>query len=89
MIRTQIQLEENQYNRLRQLVSDRGISMAAIIRQWIDEKLEDSDGETSRSAVNRGALLVCGKYEDPVGCDRVAEDHDDVLAGAYEGEGRG
>jgi metal-responsive CopG/Arc/MetJ family transcriptional regulator len=84
MQRTQIQLTETQYRRIQKIVAERGISMAAIIRQWIDEKLEETAGETTRAAKVRSALEVLGRYRDVSGADRVAENHDEYLLVGFE-----
>ena len=57
--------------------------MAAVIRQWVDEKLEESEGVDAREARVRDALAVCGRHTDPDGAGNVAENHDRHLADAY------
>ncbi len=57
--------------------------MAATIRLWVDEKLEESEGGDARAASIRNALAVCGRYTDPGGADNVADNHDRYLADAY------
>jgi predicted DNA-binding protein len=79
MIRTQIQLTEEQAGRLKQLAADRGISMAEVVREAVDEKLSGGRDE----ARWQRALAVVGKFRDREGKTDVAERHDDYLAEAF------
>ena len=83
MMRTQIQLSEEQHSRLKNIAHQKGLSLAAVIRRWVDEKLEESGGEGTREDQVLVALSVCGRYEDPEGADDVAADHDRHLADAF------
>jgi hypothetical protein len=81
MIRTQIQLTEEQARRLRDEARRSGISMAKIIRQSVDQHLERS-GEVSAGVVSRlSALDVAGRFRS--GKLDVAERHDDYLEESY------
>jgi hypothetical protein len=46
--RTQLLLDEDRYTRLEQRAAESGRSVAAIIREAIDEKLADSAGSARR-----------------------------------------
>jgi hypothetical protein len=80
MVRTQIQLTQEQADGLRRLAGERGVSIAAVIREAVDSKL----GEDRREEVWDRALSVIGKYRDVDGATDVSERHDDYLAEAYE-----
>jgi hypothetical protein len=80
MIRTQIQLTEEQARRLRRAARAQGVSMAEVVRRCIDQGLAVAErGE--RYA--RAAGLV-GAFEDRGGTRRVAEEHDRYLGDAFE-----
>jgi predicted DNA-binding ribbon-helix-helix protein len=83
MMRTQIQLSEEQHGRLKDIAHKRGLSLAAVIRRWVDEKLEETGDEGTREDHVRAALSACGRYEDPEGTGDVASDHDRHLADAF------
>jgi len=81
MIRTQIQLTEEQARRLRLAARERGVSMAEVVRRCIDRGLAaEVPGRAARYA--RAADLV-GAFEDPTEARRVAESHDEYLDDAY------
>jgi predicted DNA-binding protein len=74
MVRTQVQLTEEQARRLRRVAADRGVSMAAVIREAIDRGLE-IDADASRRA---RAISAIGGFRS--GQSDIAEDHDRYLA---------
>jgi predicted DNA-binding protein len=80
MVRTQIQLTEEQADRLRSLSARRGVSLAALIRESVDRTLADD----SRAADWSRAHAVLGKYRDREGATDVSSRHDDYLADAVE-----
>lgn len=80
MIRTQIQLTEDQATAAKHLAAERGVSLAEVVREALDHELQ---GE-SRNARWERALSVIGKFRDPQGPGDVAERHDDYLAEIYE-----
>ncbi len=82
MMRTQIQLSEEQHRRLKSIAHRRGMSLAAVIRRWVDEKLEECGDGGDRDEKVRAALAACGRHEDPEGMDDVAANHDHHLADA-------
>ena len=83
MVRTQIQLPEEQYRRLRQLARRLGISLSEAIRRCVADRLAVEETTPSHEERVRAALAVCGKYVDPQGPSRVAPEHDRHLAEAY------
>jgi hypothetical protein len=82
MIRTQIQLTEEQARRLRQAARERGVSMAEVVRRCIDRGLAAEVPD--RAARYARAADLVGAFEDPTGARRVAEAHDDYLGDAFE-----
>ena len=77
MIRTQIQLTEEQARRLRLLAEEQGKSVAELIRASIDQQTKNS------SLINlderrRRALALAGKYSS--GKSDISLDHDRYLA---------
>lgn len=80
MVRTQIQLTEEQMTRLREASAERGLSVAALIREAVDRALTDRQRASDWAL----ALSVVGKYRDVGGATDVSTRHDDYLADAYE-----
>ena len=83
MVRTQIQLPEEQYRRLKKWSRQLGISLSEAVRRCIADHLAHEEAAPSREDRIRGALAVCGKYTDPEGASSVAQEHDRHLAEAY------
>jgi Arc/MetJ-type ribon-helix-helix transcriptional regulator len=77
MVRMQIQLTEEQHERLRRLSAETGKSLSALIRDAIDRL---PDGAALNERWER-AWSVVGKYRGD-GAD-MAEEHDRYLDGAY------
>jgi Arc/MetJ-type ribon-helix-helix transcriptional regulator len=80
MIRTQIQLTEEQAAKLKRLAGERDVSMAEVIREAVD-RLPDRNDRAERFA---RALAVAGTGHDIDGKTDVAERHDEYLADIYE-----
>jgi Arc/MetJ-type ribon-helix-helix transcriptional regulator len=74
MIRTQVQLADEQADALRMLANRRRVSIASLIREAIDALLED---EGRRDRVER-ALSAIGSGAS--GVSDLGEDHDRYLA---------
>jgi hypothetical protein len=77
MVRTQIQLTEQQARRLRAEARERGLSLAEIIRRYVEQGLA---GET----VDRGtrydrAARVIGQFRDRGAARDLASEHDRYL----------
>jgi Arc/MetJ-type ribon-helix-helix transcriptional regulator len=76
MVRTQIQLSEQQARRLRRLSLERGESMAAIVRAAIDRHLDEGGG-----GARERALGAMGRFRGDGA--PVSEEHDAFLADAF------
>lgn len=76
MIRTQVQLTDEQSRRLRRLAAERGVSMAALIREGVERLLAADEPARDRDR----ALAVVGRYGS--GVPDVSEEHDRYLADA-------
>ena len=80
MVRTQIQLTEEQSHALKLLAARRGVSVAELIRQSVDSFIHLSDGLDDRER-RRRAIAAAGKFRS--GQDDIAANHDHYLAEAY------
>jgi hypothetical protein len=77
MVRTQIQLTEEQAEKLKTAAARRGISMAALIRQGIDAFLAQHS-EPSTEEIYQRAARAAGAHHS--GTRDTASRHDDYLA---------
>jgi hypothetical protein len=77
MIRTQVSLTQEQMRRLRHEARRRHVSMAAVIRDAVDQAVPDED-RSRRDRIDT-LLLLAGSVASGTGT--VAQDHDDLLAG--------
>lgn len=82
MIRTQIQLTEQQARRLRAEARERGVSLAEVIRQCVDSSLT-ARGPDRAALYGRAARLV-GQFRDRRSAGDVATEHDRYLDEAFE-----
>lgn len=71
-----MQLTEEQSRRLRRLAAERGVSMAALIREGVERLLSADD----LARVRQRALAVVGRYRS--GVADVSDEHDRYLADA-------
>lgn len=78
-VRTQVYLEEKQYERLREEAFTRKISISELLRRLIQENLFEMASPAGRSRLRRRALEFVGKGRDPQ--SDVAREHDRYLAG--------
>lgn len=78
MIRTQIQLTEEQAARLREVAAAEGRSMADVIRESVDSYLADAPLRRSDEALRADAIALAGKYESRLG--DLAREHDRYFA---------
>ncbi|NLG84618.1 MAG: CopG family transcriptional regulator [Firmicutes bacterium] len=78
MIRTQVQLTEEQVRALRFLAGQRGVSMAELIRESVEHYLQETK-ETVDDELVRRAKEVVGKFSS--GLADLAENHDRYLTG--------
>lgn len=82
MVRTQVQLTEEQHRKVKEWARSLGISFSEAVRRCIAYRMASREAAGDRQARMREALAVVGKYADD-SRSRVAKDHDDVLAEAY------
>lgn len=80
MIRTQVQLTEQQALALRMLAGARKVSIAELIRQSIEAFLQTSQGIDLAEKKQR-AISVAGKFRSDV--SDLGTNHDRYLAEAY------
>lgn len=85
MVRTQVQLTEEQAERLRDLAHDRGTSMAALVRDAVDRYLTTEPG-ISRQERKQRIMELAGRFNS--GCSDVSERHDEYFADAIESRWR-
>ena len=83
MVRTQVQLPEEQHRALRKWAGRLGISLSEAVRRCVAERLPQEEkapsraGKTpSRADLIRNALSVVGKFRDCEGRSDVARNHD-------------
>lgn len=77
MVRTQIQLTDEQAASLKRVARDRGVSIAQIIREALDDHLGVPVAESRRER----ALRVVGRFRS--GRPDVSARHDDELSEAF------
>ena len=80
MIRTQIQLTETQMRTLKSLSIIRGVSMAELIRNSIDEFVQNV-GVVDDAEQRRRALQASGHYSS--GRSDITASHDEYLEEAF------
>lgn len=80
MVRTQIQLTEQQARELKRLAAAQGLSMAELIRQSVDQFIQSSAEPTGQEKILKLKELA-GKYT--TGIPDLAENHDDYLDDIY------
>jgi len=78
MVRTQIQLTEDQFAALRERAVAEGRSMADLVRTGVDSILR---GRADREERRRRALAVIGRYRSAP--RDLSRRHDDYLAKAF------
>jgi Arc/MetJ-type ribon-helix-helix transcriptional regulator len=84
MIRTQIQLTEEQSRGVKALAQREGISMAELIRRAVDDWLR-KHGDVSMTEKRQRALSVVREMDGMFhsGCSDIAENHNEYLAEAF------
>lgn len=81
MIRTQIQLSEDQARRVKTMAHREGVSMAEIIRRALDRLLAEEAPSRARHWADAESLV--GGFVDREGEERAAAEHDAHLDEAY------
>jgi uncharacterized protein YigA (DUF484 family) len=77
MIRTQVSLTEEQMARLRREARRRGMSLAAVVREAVDQSVPDDEA----ARVDRLARALRAGGSVASGTGDVAAGHDDLLSG--------
>lgn len=85
MVRTQIQLTDEQAQMLKQLAAEKGLSMAELIRRSVNEFITSTGGLADRELRER-ALSVIGIASS--GEPDLGQAHDRHLQEIYRGEDR-
>ena len=80
MIRTQVQLREEQVQALKKLASARGVSMAELIRQSVDAFIRSSRGIDEQER-RRRAIAAAGRFRS--GTSDISADHDRYLVETF------
>jgi hypothetical protein len=88
MIRTQIQLTEEQYRFLREAAAEYNVSMAEMVRRGVNLLVEQQQ-KPNREALKRRALSIVGIAKDIEGATDVSVNHDKYLAEIYADTGGG
>ena len=81
MLRTQIQMTEEQVKRLRKIASVQHKSMAELIRQAVDKFIESRAGVDTEERKKR-AIALAGRFHS--GVANLSEAHDTYLAEAFK-----
>ena len=82
MVRTQIQLTDRQARRLRAEARERGLSLAKIIRRYVEKGLSEEASE--RAVLYERAARVVGRFRDRGRARDVSKNHDRYLDEAFE-----
>ncbi len=80
MVRTQIQLTEEQAKKIKKIAASRGTSMAEVIREAVEGAIQ-SDVGTAAEERRKRALEVVGKFRS--GKKDVSKRHDAYLTEAW------
>ena len=81
VVRTQIQLTEEQADALKRLAAERGVSMATLVRAAVDRLIADDE---RRDKWERAVRAVReSRFRDVEGARDVAREHDKYLDDAY------
>jgi len=81
MIRTQVQLREEQVQALRELASARRTSIAELVRQSVDSMIHSSRGVDDQEQRQR-AIAAAGRFHS--GTSDISSKHDQYLAETFQ-----
>jgi hypothetical protein len=81
MVRTQIQLTEQQAKKVKKIAAHRGVPMAEVIRDAIEGAIH-SDVSTIPAERRKRALEIVGKFRS--GKSDVSKKHDDYLLEGFK-----
>jgi uncharacterized protein with von Willebrand factor type A (vWA) domain len=82
VVRTQIQLTEQQARQLRAQAHEQGVSLAEMIRRYVEKGLAEEAPD--RSARYARAARIVGRYRDRRGARDLSSKHDRYLDEAFE-----
>ena len=82
MVRTQIQLTDQQARRLRAEARERGLSLAELIRRYVEKGLTEETPD--RAALYDRAARVVGRFRDHRGARDISTEHDRYLDAEFE-----
>jgi hypothetical protein len=80
MLRTQIQLTDEQHRLLRSAARREGVSVSEVVRRCVARFFE---AEEDRQALYARASSLVGKLDDPQAATDLSDRHDDYLDRAY------
>jgi hypothetical protein len=80
MVRTQIQLTEEQAVKVKRIAASKGVPMAEVIREAVDAAIRSDTGAASEE-VRKRAVGIVGEFRS--GKKDVSKKHDTYLAEAF------
>ena len=83
MVRTQIQLTEEQADLVKRIAAERHVSMARVIREALDRSLRSHSSMPSHEDRVHRAIDAVGRFRSGSGDGSVK--HDEHLSAAYRG----
>ena len=88
MVRTQVQLQDDQYRDLRRWSQRLGISLSEAVRRCVAERIATEVHTPTYEERVKKVLALAGNYRDRENKADVSERHDDYLADAYREKAR-
>jgi hypothetical protein len=86
MIRTIIQLTEEQHRVLKELAAEYHVSMSEIVRRSVDALAQNKPKARSKEEIRRRAMAWVGIAHDKDGVTDLSVNHDKYLEEIYAGE---
>ena len=80
MIRTQIQLTQEQWKELKKIAAARHLSIAELVRQSVDQLIRSPENQRI-DQYHRLSVEIVGKYKS--GSSDVSANHDKYLSDSY------